>query len=383
MRSPSSSPWMTDAPSSLQRAAARNLVTKYLKVRPGESVVVESWSHTLSMATSMVDEVRRAGGRAFLAYENDESWWGAVDRGQAGLVGSLSEPEWAALGAADAYVQFWGPSDSARLARLPEKKMDDWATGWFDRWYKTAKSTGLRGGRMATGWVTDTRARKWGVNKDLWLEGILRACLADPKVIAGNGKRLARALRGGEKVRITHPNGTDLEVALAAAPARVFDGYPHPRNTGYGPYDLMANFPEGRLRVALDSKTAEGRFVASAPAYEEVWFPWERFLGGSFEFSAGKLTAFSFEQGGPEFSKLYAHGTPGKDRTGSLRIGLHPTVHDVPYLEELERGCVQLSVGGNSYVGGKNPSNFCGRLTLTGAEISVDGTTVVRGGKIF
>ncbi|MDE1821850.1 MAG: hypothetical protein KGJ23_05135 [Euryarchaeota archaeon] len=374
---------MSERPSSLERAAAHNLVRRYLRIKPGENVIVEAWSHTLPMSAAMVDEVRQVGGSAFLAYENDDAWWRAVERKQAGHVGRLSDPEWAALRAADAFVQFWGPSDSGRLARLPEKHLDAWADGWFQRWYKIARSTGLRGGRMALGWVTDSRVRAWGADKHRWKTSILEACLADPQTITQSGKRLARSLGGRAKVRITHPNGTDVEVSLSGAPPRIYDGFPHPGNRSYSPYDMMANFPDGRLAVALDAKTAEGRIVSSRRSYEEVWFPWATFGGGSFEFSRGKLTSFSFKQGNAAFARSYNKATLGKDRPGSLRIGLHPTLRNVPYLEDMERGCVRLAVGGNSYLGGSNPSDFRGWITLAGSEISVDGTPVVRAGKIL
>ena len=374
---------MGESPSSLERSAARNLVRRYLRVKPGENVIVEAWAHTLSMSSAMVDEVRRVGASAFLSYEDDDAWWRAVERKQAGLVGRLSNPEWAALRAADAYVQFWGPADSARLERLPEKRFDPWADGWFDRWYKIARSTGLRGGRMAIGWVTDSRARKWGVSKPRWTRALLEACLADPKEITKSGRRLARALTGTKKVRITHRSGTDLEVALAGVPPRIYDGYPHPRNRIYSEYDMMANFPDGRLRVALDAKTAEGRIVATHRSYDEVWFPWTIYSGGTFEFSDGKLTSFSFQEGGAEFARQYARGKAGKDRTGSISIGLHPTMNNVPYLEDRERGCLQLAVGRNAHLRGTNSSDFKGALVLAGAEISVDGRPVVRDGKIL
>ena len=374
---------MSESPSSLERAAARNLVKNYLKVQPGENVIVESWSHTLSMSSAMVDEVRRVGASAFLAYENDDAWWRAVERKQATLLGRLSDPEWAALKAADVYVQFWGPADSARLEKLPEKKLDEWAVGWFDRWYKIARSTGLRGGRMAMGWVTDTRARKWRVSKRRWKKDLLEACLADPKEMAKSGKRLARALKGTKKVRITHPNGTDLQVALAGVSPRVYDGYPHPRDRAYSEYDMMANFPDGRLRIPLDSKTADGTIVSTYRSYDQVWFPWATYSGGTFEFSGGKLTSFSFEEGGAEFAKRYAKGKAGKDRTASLSIGLNPKIKDVPYLEDRERGCVQLAVGANVYLGGSNSSDFTGWVSLAESEISVDGTPIVRAGRIL
>ncbi len=374
---------MSESPTALERAAARSLVTKYLRVEPDENVIVEAWTHTLSMSSAMVDEVRRAGGRAFLAYEDDDAWWRAVERKQVKRLGSLSDPEWAAIAAADVYVQFWGPADSARLEKLGEKKLDEWGDGWFDRWYKLARSTGLRGGRMATGWVTDSRVRQWGVSKQRWMKALLGACLADPEEVAQSGKRLARALAGTKKVRITHSNGTDLEVALAGAPARVYEGYPHPKDRTYSEFDMMSSLPEGRLRIALDSETAEGRIVSNRRSYDEVWFPWATYSGGEFEFSGGRLTSFSFEGGEAQFARNYARGTPGKDRTGSLVIGLNPKLQNVPYLEDMERGSVRLSVGRNTYSGGSNPSNFFGSICLADSEISVGGTPVVRGGRIL
>ncbi len=374
---------MSESPSSLERAAARNLVRKYLHVKPDENVIVEAWDHTLSMSSAMVDAVRQEGGSAFLAYENDDAWWSAVERGQAKPLGRLSDPEWAAIAAADVYVQFWGPADSARLEKLDEKSFDEWAAGWFDRWYKLARSTGLRGGRMGLGWVTETRVRQWGVSGPRWRRALLEACLADPEEVTRSGSRLARGLNGGRKVRITHPNGTDLEVALAGTPGRVYDGHPHPNDKTYSEFDMMANLPEGRLRIALDSKTAEGRIVSNRSSYDEVWFPWARYSGGAFEFSGGKLASFSFEEGETQFAKKYARSKPGRDRTGSLVIGLNPKLRSAPYLEDMERGTVQLTVGGNTYSGGSNPSDFRGAVRLAGAEVRVDGSPVVRAGKIL
>ena len=374
---------MSETPSALERAAAANLVKTYLRVQPGENVIVEAWDHTLSMSSAVVDAVRQIGGKAFLAYENDDAWWRAVERKQAKALGSLSGPEWAAVAAADVYVQFWGPADSARLERLGDEGLDPWAEGWFDRWYKLARSTGLRGGRMAAGWITDSRARHWGVNKERWRRALLEACLSDPDELAKGGHRLARALTGKKRVRITHPNGTDLEVALAGAPARVYEGHPHPRDKAYSQFDLMSNLPDGRVRVALDAKTAEGRIVSNRRSYDEVWFPWTVYSGATLEFAAGKLTSFAFEQGGSQFAKRYRKGTTGKDRTGSLTLGLHPHLKSVPYAEGMERGSVQLFLGGNSYLGGNNPSDFRGAVCLAGAEISVEGTPVVRSGGIL
>jgi leucyl aminopeptidase (aminopeptidase T) len=374
---------MSERPSSLERAAARNLVERYLRVRPGENVIVESWTHTISMSSAMVDAVRRVGGRVLLVYENDDAWWRALERKRAKLLGGLSDPEWAALQVANVYVQFWGPEDSARVERTPEKKLDEWALGWVDRWYKLARSTGLRGGRMAVGWVTDTRARHWRVSQERWRTGLLEGCLADPKEMAASGKRLARVFSGARKVRITHPNGTDLELALAHVPPRVYDGFPHPKDKAYSGGDLLANFPDGRLRIPLDPTTAEGRIVSTYRSYDESWFPWAAYSGGSFDFSGGRMTSFSFEDGEEAFAKRYARGKPGRDRPGVLTIGLNPKIRNTPSLERMERGCVQLVVGADNIQGGAKTPNDIGSISLAKSEISVDGTPVVRSGRIL
>jgi leucyl aminopeptidase (aminopeptidase T) len=374
---------MSESPSSLERAAARSLVRNYLHVRPGENVIVESWTHTISMASAMVDAVRQVGGRAYLALEDDDAWWRAVERKQSQLLGRLSDPEWAALKAADVYVQFWGPADSARVEKTPEKSLDAWAMGWVDRWYQLARSTGLRGGRMAVGWVTDSRSRHWGVSTERWRSGLLQACLADPEEMERSGKRLARIFSGTKKVRITHPNGTDLELGLAGLAPTVFDGFPHPKNSVYGGSGMLANFPEGRLRIPLDATIAEGRIVSTYPTYDESWFPWARYIGGSFDFSDGKLTSFSFEEGKAAFARRYVQGNPGKDRPGVLSIGLNPKIRNAPTLERMERGCVQLVVGANNIRGGSKSPNDTGSVSLAGAEISVDNVPVVRGGRFL
>jgi leucyl aminopeptidase (aminopeptidase T) len=370
---------MSDTLSQLRRDAARNIVAKYLRVRRGENAIIESWDHTLPFAATMVDEIRRVGGRTLHIQEDEEAWWSAIDRGQGKLLGETSAPEWAALNATDLYVHFWGPSDTDRLDRLPEKKFDE-ALGWFSPWYEAARKAGLRGSRVAVGFATEGRARQWGLDRAEWEEKILRACLTDPKETAKGGAGLVRSLARGKLVHITHPNGTDLQVALAGGAPRLQDGTPHPRNKRYGPSDMLAQIPAGRIDVALDSRTADG--VLHANRRTNIWWHWTS--GGTLEFSRGRLHSYSFEDGEEEFTRQFKRGTAGKDRTGTLTFGLNPAVSDVPILESVERGNVTLALGRNGALdGGTNRTNFMDWVTLAGAEVTVDGKTVLRGGRVL
>ena len=370
---------MPESPSKLHRDAARNIVSKYLKVRPGENAIIESWDHTLPMATAMVDEIRRVGGKTLHIHEDEDAWWRAIDRKQSKLLGQSSAPEWAALKSADVYVHFWGPGDTDRIEKIPEKAFDE-ALGWFSPWYDMARSVGLRGGRVAVGFATEGRARQWGLDRAQWEEDILRACLTDPVETARSGARLFRALARGKKVRITHANGTDLEIALAGGAPRLHDGTPHPRDKRYGPSDMLSQIPGGRIDVALDSKTAEG--IVHANRRTNIWWHWT--AGGTLEFSDGRLTSYSFEEGEEEFTRQYKNASAGKDRTGSLTFGLNPVVKDVPNLENIERGSVTLVIGRNQHLkGGTNATNFMDWISLAGAEVAIDGTPIVRAGKLL
>ncbi len=369
---------MPETPSKLQRDAARNVVTKYLKVLPGENVIIESWDHTMPMASAMVDAVRRAGGQVLLVHNDEDAWWRAIDRKQSMLLGRSSAPEWAALGTADAYVNIWGPGDTDRLEKLPDKPGGE-AFGWNGPWYAVARKTGLRGVRMTAGFATEGRAKQWGVDRARWLESMLQASLVDPEDLARRGARLRRALSRGKKVRITHSNGTDLEVALARVAPRVQDGRPHPYRKGDSRTGMLTAVPAGLIDFILDPKTAEGSFRANRRT--NIWWTWH--AGGILEFADGKLVSHTIRDGTGEFDRQYASGTAGKDRASALTFGLNPVVEDVPNLEKWEAGCVSLQIGGNRGLGGSNRSTFFSWFTLADAEIAVDGIPVLRGGKLL
>jgi leucyl aminopeptidase (aminopeptidase T) len=369
---------MTESPSQLQRDAARTVVTKYLRVRAGENAIIESWDHTMALASATVDEVRRVGGKVLLLHNDEDSWWRTFDRRQSRLLGESSAPEWAALKAADVYVSFWGPGDTDRMEKIPERTGNE-AFAWNWPWYAIARRTGLRGVRMTAGFVTEGRAREWGLDRARWEERMLRASLIDPQELARTGVRLSKALSRGKKVRITHSNGTDVEVALAGVPPRLRDGRPQPWRKGNSPYSMVQSIPAGWVDAVLDSKTAEGSVHANRRT--NIWWSWH--AGATLEFERGKLTSYSVEEGKEELARQYKQGTAGKDRASALTFGLNSAVRDIPNLEKIESGCVSFQIGGNRGLGGTNRSNFFTWVSLGGAEVAIDGTPAIRGGKVL
>jgi hypothetical protein len=142
---------------------------------------------------------------------------------------------------------------------------------------------------------------------------------------------------------------------------------------------MLQQIPAGILDVALDSKTAEGSFRANRRT--NIWWHWH--AGATLEFTGGKLTSYSFEDGEEDFVRQYEKGTAGKDRTSVLKLGLNPAVRDVPNLETVEGGSVTLQIGGNQYLAGANKSSFFTWFSLAGAELAIDGTPAIRAGTIL
>jgi hypothetical protein len=143
---------------------------------------------------------------------------------------------------------------------------------------------------------------------------------------------------------------------------------------------MLAQIPAGRIAVALDSKIAEG--IIHANRRTNIWWHWT--AGGTFEFSAGRLASYSFEEGEEEFASQYKKGTAGKDRTGSLTFGLNPAAKDVPQLETVELGCATLAIGRNQNLKkGTNESSFMDWISLAGSEVAIDGTPVIRAGRLL
>jgi leucyl aminopeptidase (aminopeptidase T) len=356
---------------------AREVLTVRLGLKPGENVTIESYPSALPWATGFVREARRLGARPLLHYEDERSYWTAVEEGRPDLIGTPGEHEWAALEKTDVYVYFWGPEDAARLEGLSEAMFEK-LVAFNSKWYRVAQKAGVRGVRMGIARVTPANARHWGVPFEAWQKEMVRASLLNPKEYVADAGKLKRAFDRGNSVRIRHPNGTDLTLALAGRKANLALGWitPATRRQRFG---AMASVPDGSVYVAVDESTADGTVVSN----RMTGFSWVPVRGGKWTFRHGRLVRQNYTSGAPAVREAYAHGGAGRDRPAMLEVGLDPNVRISPNLEENERGAVSIGVGSSIGFGGTTRSSFMAHLTVAGAELSVDGRPVVRGGRIL
>jgi leucyl aminopeptidase (aminopeptidase T) len=360
---------------------ARQVLTTRLGVKAGENVTIEVYPTSLPWALGFVREARRLGAKPLVHYEDEASYWAAVDDGKAELIGTPGSHEWSALADTDVYVYFWGPEDQARMQALPEK-VQDRLIAFNQEWYGRARKAGVRGVRMTIARATPTNARLWGVSVDAWRKELLASSSLDPNELVRDAEKIRKALEGAGEARVRHPNGTDLTLKLLGRKAVVTVGLATPVaiRKRKGAFGFMASVPDGSVYVAPDEHTAEGTFVANrnaTPGFGAL------VKGGRWSFRHGRLVAQGYARGGAFIKKPYAEGKRGRDLPAMLEVGIDPTTHIAPTLQENELGAISIGIGSNRAFGGTTDANFNAILTVAGADLSIDGRTVIRRGRIL
>lgn len=349
---------------------ARSILTRNLKVRKGEHVIVEGWTHTLPWAVAIAREARRLGAQPLIVYEDEAEYWDAVDQDGPDSVGALAAHENAAWLKTDVYIHMWGPGDRIRLGELPDSKTDR-MFAWNSVWYATARKAGLRGARLELGRPYPSVAKAYGTTPEAWTRQLVAASLVDPAALVRSAAPITRGLSKGSELHIEAPNGTDLTLRLAGKEAFAQTGLIAPARER-GPFGMLTSVPNGAVRVALDPTTASGTFVANRGSFYDDSVA----TGATFHFADGRLTEATFDRGGERFDREFSKGGKGRDRPGWFGVGLNPELRAPPMIEDVERGAITVTLGGNRQFGGANSSPFFGWAVNTGATVEVDGRAI-------
>jgi leucyl aminopeptidase (aminopeptidase T) len=363
---------------------ARMVLRKILNVRAGESVTIETWSSTLPWASAFLLEARRIGAYPVLLYEDEPMYWRGVDQGLTTALAGVSRAEWGLLEKTDAYVFFWGPSDTFRELSLPDSFRSQ-LRARDEKWFAMAHRSGLRMARIFLGRATPAAAERFGVSFGAWQRELLASTFVDPLGMDRLAHRLAGPIRKGKELTIRHRNGTDLRLRLKQRDPFIYSGNLKKRPTAADSGSLRSKqmmetpVPSGYVVVALDEEYAEGTFVSNLSTETLRGVTWK----GSWTFRDGRLSEYSYSAGGRAFSTDYAEAGRGRDRPGYLSIGLNPKIKISPWMKDQGLGYATLNIGGNRWYGGTSDCDFSAGLLLTGSEIRIDDRTVVKAGRVL
>lgn len=367
------------APDPRAREMARAVLRNSLKVCPGERVTIESWTETIEYANAFVLEALRIGARPLLVYQDEPTYWAAVSEVRPGTLARLGEHWRAALRRSEVFVSFFGPSDRERFHSLPRATRVR-LSEYKDALYAAAAQAGARAVLLALGRASEASARMYGVDLATWRNELIDATLVNPAELHRKAIRVAERLRRGRAVWIRHANGTDLRLGLRHRPPQVSDGRVPPARAKGG-WNLV-QLPAGVVTVALDERLAEGTFRSNVPNSIGVMDSIGEVAGGRWTFEHGRLNQFSFEQGQEPFAQSYGRAGAGRDRPGTLSVGLNERIAISPLLMDQGIGTITLQIGRNDFAGGATHLYWWAWLLLRGANLAVDGEWVLKGGKI-
>jgi leucyl aminopeptidase (aminopeptidase T) len=351
---------------------AKAIVQRALRIKEGEDVIVESWDHQLELAGDVVYWCRKAGARPLLMVEREEDFDRSLDLPPSKL-GRVGRHEWAALEASDAYVFIPGPADPTIFDRHPGKRAS--AQAYNDEWYRRARRAGIRGARSLLGYVSEVRAKLYGISYQRWRDMLIEASLVDPQRTAKVATKLGRILEKSKELRITSPNGTDLTASLRYPPIRD-DGLTDSRDVREG-YN-MTYFPGGGVWTAVEEGSVEGRAVSDHPTTMGYTFV----HGMEWRLEDGKLVDYTGGKGLEAFERAFKEAGKGKEILGEVDIGLNPRMTFGTPQDPWVRGATSLYLGDNTFVGGKNSSDFSASVILEGATVKADAKTLVRAGRV-
>ncbi|MCI4336960.1 MAG: aminopeptidase [Thermoplasmata archaeon] len=361
------------------RTMARTLVRRYLRVKPGERVTIETWTGTLGESSAIALETLRAGGRPIVLYQDEPTYWAATTEVPARFLARLGEHQKAALERTDVFVSFFGPSDRERFHSLTPATRSR-LSEYGDALYRAAARSGARAVQMAIGRVSPASARMYGVDTAEWRVELTEAMRVDPRILARRAKRLTQRLASGETLTIHHANGTRLDLRLNGRRPAVSDGTVRTPARA-GEWNLVT-LPAGVVTVAVDESAGEGVFRSNQPSSIGLSTTVGPMAGGRWTFRSGRLERFAFDVGDELFRQSYERAPAGKDRPAAVSIGLNDRIRISPLLEDQGLGTVSLNIGRNDFLGGKNRVPWWAWLFLRGADLSVDGDALLRRGAL-
>lgn len=354
-------------------ALARSVITSTLGIQSGEDVIIESWDHGLPIAGAFVYCLRDLGAHPMLLFEHEDTFWKSTKSLPEDRLGKVGEHEWAAIEKAKGYVFIPGPADIREIWKNPSKFGA--ATSYNEEWYERAKRYRLKAARISLGYATRHRARAYKLPLPAWERMLLDASTIDPAVLKEKMTKVASLLQSGQ-VKITAPNGTNLNLSLAGREAYAEDGIVDEADLDHG--RNVANIPAGNLLVCPDESYAEGTVVFDRPtAYQGRWV-----RGIRFEFKNGQLTHYQARVNGDRVKASYEKASGEKNKIATIGVGVNPKAR-IGFLQDgIVAGNVTVAIGGNDDIGGANKTDFYFPGTLTKATMNVNGNTIVKNGKL-
>jgi len=364
---------------------AHQVVTSCLNIAKNENVWIQSWEHTLELASQIAIACQERGAHPFMTLNTEDYWMRSLLNAPKEHLEVLSTHQAAALEQTDVFIFMIGPPKPIDWASIPSEKRElanIWfleSNKWMNEWRRITKEHSVRTLGIELCMVTPARANSLGLDFEEWEKVMLAGCLADQLEISRNANRVTEIIQAAHEVSIDTPFGTSLMFRLCGREPIVGDSLVSEDDATRG---IVKFLPSGFVEVAVDEASAEGRVVFDVPIPVRGA---KRVEGLALEFGRGKVVKYSAETGVEAFEGYLHSGQGDLDKIGFCGLGLNPGLRYGFTQDDKVLGGVTIGIGGNEDKGGRNKTegNSHWWASMSGATVRVDGRVVLEKGKLL
>ena len=368
-------PAAVEAPKLNTSEIARKIV-RSANLKEKDLVTVRGGARDEALLDDIALEVAKIGAhplRVFLSERYSQRWWDEVPARNDPL---LVAAQLKLVNAVDADINVeWVENPGYLSGVLPERQAAGNKAQRLVNDARLKKSTRIV--NLGNGlYPTDSLAKRFGISKPDLTKLFWDAVNVDYAQLKTTGEVVRNVLKKGQELRLTNPNGTDLTMRVAGRPVFVSDGVLTDEKVKKGGASCLVWLPAGEVYLAPVAGTAEGKVVL-----ERSWYDDKEIRDLKLTFKAGKLVDMSAKSGAESLKVAYAAAGPGKETFGLIDIGINPNFPaNTKVLSYIPAGMVTIGLGGDTWAGGTNASEFSFEGFQGNSTVEVDGKKVVEAG---
>lgn len=339
-------------------------------------VLIETWQHTIDLASDIALECYRVGAKPMITLMTDRLWWNALEQIPDQYIRKTPKHILNAADSITVWILLGGPQDPTKFRDVPASRLENFFEGEKPVLDKTFEKK-VRTAEVLLGHITPERAKAYEFDYGRWLKMTEDAIKIDYSKMAELGRKIANRLERGSRVHLTSKAGTDLKFEITKRPVHIQDGIVDQEDIARGL--VSTQLPSGKVEVAPLEDSARGIVVFDTP----------RALKGrmvrdlSFRFEKGKIVEYHAKKFEEVFREVFEATKGDKGNIGQFAIGLNPRVELVGYTtDELALGTATVGVGANRGIGGKNDSSFSFSGTIEKPTIEINGSNLMVDGRI-
>ncbi len=366
-------------------ALSKQILDGCLGTEPGRRVWINSWDHTLELASDLAWESKKRSCEVLLTVQPEDLWLRSMIEAPLELVDSLPAHFVAALEETDIYIYTLGPRKPIPWDKIPverRKSVSVWLDARYDKsrfakqWAEVARRNKVRMLAIEATLATQERAQGMGLDLEDWRRVMFEGCTTDPREMASRGRALEPLMSGEGQVHVTTPFGTDLRFKLDKRPPDYSYGLATEEKAEKGEVVFL---PSGGIEVSAAEDSAEGRIVydalirAGKGQVEDL----------TFQVAQGRIKQFSARSGKEIFEHYLREGTGDENRFAYFGFGLNPKLRHGFTQDDKVLGSTIVGFGHSSARGGKNIATGQWWASMTKATVTISGQKVMKDGKLL